>query len=288
MKNKAEEIEQEVEETYKTKVKDLKLVDPRNIVVEEGFNVRQDMGDIEALANSIVSIGLQVPLKAKKIHGSEKWKLIDGHRRMEAIQYAMNQGYELKFVDVVPFVGNEEDQLLTMIATGTGQKALNDVEQAECIRRLVDFHFSVREIAPKIGKSVPHVYMLLEISKMPKIVKNAISDGKISTYAVTDIIKSVEDKDENVIKEKVLEAISHAQKNAVDGKVKKATSKNLDAPKFSPSKSLKSFRKVLETDEFTQDNPRVAVVKEFINLLDTKSVEEIIEYFKSFDSSENK
>lgn len=283
MKEKSKEIEQEFEETHKTKVKDLKLVDPRNIVVEEGFNVRQDMGDIVALANSIISIGLQVPLKCKKIHGSEKWKLIDGHRRMEAIQYAMNQGHDVKYVDVMPFVGNEEDQLLTMIATGTGQKALNDIEQAECIRRLVGFHYSVHEIAPKIGKSVPHVYMLLNISKTPKVVKDAIADGKISAYAVTEIIKNTEDKDEDVIKEKVLEAVSHAQKNSVDGKVKKATAKNLDAPKVNATKNFKAFKKAVEGDEFSDDNDPISFIKPLLSMLETKSIEEIIEFYKTFN-----
>ena len=68
----------EIKETKKT---DILLVDPRNIIVVDGFNVRTDMGDIEALAGSIVELGLQVPLMGElPTHGRADGLGFKGHR----------------------------------------------------------------------------------------------------------------------------------------------------------------------------------------------------------------
>ena len=40
-------------ETNKTTKTDIYKIDPRNIVVKDGFNSREDFGDIDTLANQI-------------------------------------------------------------------------------------------------------------------------------------------------------------------------------------------------------------------------------------------
>src|SRR5690606_28568233 len=107
----------------KTSKTDIMLVDPQNILIV-GDNIRQDLGDIEALAESIREIGLQIPLKAKKVRGEDKFNLVDGHRRFTAIQHLISLGVDVGKVPVVPFSGNDEDRLITMLATGIGQKEL--------------------------------------------------------------------------------------------------------------------------------------------------------------------
>lgn len=103
-------------EILKTKKTDILSVDPRIIDVEDGFNVRQDMGDIEGLAHSIGQFGLQVPLKVVKVRGEERYRLIDGHRRLKAINLALTLGYSIPYVQVTLFNGNKEDEVFAMIA----------------------------------------------------------------------------------------------------------------------------------------------------------------------------
>jgi len=54
----------------KVKRKDLFMVPPHQIVIEEGFNARKDLGrkdgSFQALKDSIASIGIQVPLMVSK------------------------------------------------------------------------------------------------------------------------------------------------------------------------------------------------------------------------------
>ena len=72
-------------ETNKTKNTDLFLIDPRNIVVVDGFNVRRDF-DLDELKEQIKAKGVLNPLTViafKDDEGNEKYKLVDGERSFD-------------------------------------------------------------------------------------------------------------------------------------------------------------------------------------------------------------
>ena len=49
-------------ETNKTTKTDIYKIDPRNIVVKDGFNSREDFGDIDTLAKQIEENGILNPI----------------------------------------------------------------------------------------------------------------------------------------------------------------------------------------------------------------------------------
>ena len=212
-------------ETLKSKRKDMMLVDPKNIIVRDGFNIRHDLGDISSLMQSIQEFGLQVPIKAKKVHGTEQYEVIDGHRRMMAIYGLVELGVEFSYVEVAIFSGDESDKILSMLVTGTGQKPLTEFEQSEGIGRLVvDAGEKPETIAKKIGKSTPHVYHLLKIFHLPEKYKNKIRDGYISGYTMLEMFEKYS---EDELDEELELVISDAQRSSKNGEVKKATAKNM-------------------------------------------------------------
>ena len=74
-------------ESNATKRKDLFLIDPRNIVVEDGFNVRIDF-DLDELKEQIKANGVLNPITViafKDENGDEKYRLVDGERRYREI-----------------------------------------------------------------------------------------------------------------------------------------------------------------------------------------------------------
>jgi ParB/RepB/Spo0J family partition protein len=267
------EVKNEVVDVKATKNKDIMLVDPRNIIFNPD-NVRTDMGDLEELMTSIVEIGLQVSLKAKKVRGEDKYLLVDGHRRMKAILLALEKGYDIPFVEVMPYTGNNEDILFTMIVTGSGQKPLTDIEMAEAIKRLVSFHYKAEEIAKKIGKSVPQVYNYLTLANVPKEVKNLVHDGLISGSTVVKITR-VADNDEDVVG-MVKEAISDASKVS-DGKdkPKKATDKNV--AKLKANTPVQKINQLIVELEMREDkSEQVVFMIEFLSAVKTESVETLL------------
>lgn len=224
-----------METQNKTKKKDLLMVDPRNLVVADGFNVRTDMGDLNALKDSILDTGLQVPLKAKKVKGEEdKYQVIDGHRRLQAILMAIEEGNDIPYVEVINFTGNDEEQIVAMLVTGTGQKPLTEVEQGEAIKRLTNFGFKVEQLAKKMGKSTPTAYYLLKIANLPQKVKNLIQEGYCSGLLATEIYDDEEDQD--LAFSMLQMAIEEAQTRSKDGKPKKATKKDLENSEAKPKK----------------------------------------------------
>lgn len=56
-------------EIANTRRSDLFLIDHRNVLIEEGFNCREDYGDIEALAQSIITNGQLEPILVFKKRG---------------------------------------------------------------------------------------------------------------------------------------------------------------------------------------------------------------------------
>ena len=66
-----------------TKRTDIYNIDPRNVVVMDGFNVRRDF-DLDELKEQIKSKGVLNPISVipyKDKDGNEKYKLVDGERR---------------------------------------------------------------------------------------------------------------------------------------------------------------------------------------------------------------
>lgn len=226
----------------KTKKTDILLVDPSNIVIV-GDNIRQDMGDLESLADSIQETGLQIPLKAKKVRGEDKYALVDGHRRFAAINILIKRGVDVGRITVVPYTGNDEDRLVTMLATGIGQKELTPIEQSEGVKRLTQMQYAVDEIAKKIGKSVPYIYHLLKLAGAPKEVKNLVAKGKVSVNVVVDIIRQTENSEQQTeMVKKVVEA------SEANGRTK-ATNRDM-TKKPNPFQKLKELvSKIEEQDE---------------------------------------
>jgi ParB family chromosome partitioning protein len=185
-----------VEETLKTKKTDLLMIDPRNIVVEEGFNVRTDMGDIDALSQSIVEVGQLEPITVCKQRGTDKYILTDGHRRMAAILKAIENGKEIPYVRAIVSTGNVEDRIFAMVITGIGKKPLNSLEEGEAYKRLKAYGYDVKTIASKVGKSLPHIYNMLKLADVPQLVKQHISDGNISGNTVVTLLKDAKTADD--------------------------------------------------------------------------------------------
>jgi ParB family transcriptional regulator, chromosome partitioning protein len=232
------------EETLKTKKTDLLMIDPRNIIVEEGFNVRTDMGDIDGLSESIVEVGQLEPITVCKQRGTDKYILTDGHRRMAAINRAIEQGKNIPYVRAIVSTGNIEDRLFAMVITGIGKKALNSLEEGEAYKRLKAYGYEVKDIAAKVGKSLPHIYNMLKLADVPQQVKKYVTDGSISGNTVVGLLKDAKTAEDllRIVEEAVLASEVEQEVEVADGKTqtggkkKKATARHTGV--LSPMKKL--------------------------------------------------
>jgi ParB family chromosome partitioning protein len=261
MSNETATLEQDALKTKKT---DLLLIDPRNIVVEENFNVREDYGDIKGLAESITRSGQIEPVVVSKIRGTEQYVLTDGHRRMRAILKANEDGANIQYVKAIVSDGDVVHRLLTMVITGADKKPLNNLEEGEAYKRLKEAGVNPKDIAARVGKSFVHVYAMLKLADAPEQIKAHIRNGEISGSTVSKLMKGEYETVEELI-QIVEEAVLNAQiedeedvkagKKKEGAKPKKATARH--AGVMSPMKKLEAaldiaLEKEYESAEFLQ------------------------------------
>lgn len=211
------------------KRRDMLSVRPENLIIEENFNVRLDMGDIDSLAQSITESGLKTPLRVyRSEEDSSKFVVVNGHRRREAILKAIAKGASIEYVDVVvePRKYSVEARTLDLILTNDG-KSLRPIEEAIVFDRLKNYGWSHKQISEKSGRSLAQVYNLLDLSLAPQKIKNLIAADKISEGVVIAIMKSNKNPEEQIALVEEAVANAKAQAVATGGKEKKATAKHL-------------------------------------------------------------
>lgn len=276
----------------KTTRTDIFKIDPRNIYVPtfgEGFHFRNEnnYGDMDELMASIKENGVVTPLEVKRIkpspeNGNKEFEVVFGFRRMEAVLRLLAQDVEVPYVTSIVSSGNDEDRLFKLFASDTSQVHLNVVEQAEAVRQLHDVkNYSQQQIHVRIGKSIAFVYNLLALSRLPKKVKDQITEGGISTNAVLTIMRTVTDSE--TIGDVIKDTIKNAQRKATNGKVRKATAADVTVAtaktvKQNPFDKLKAVAETLKSEGVK--NSKTKLLDSLVATAQKGSVEDLTELFK--------
>ena len=228
-------------ETNVTKRTDIYSVDPRNVVVVENFNVRRDFA-LDELKEQIKAQGVLNPITVipfKDDDGNEKYRLVDGERRLRATLAAIDEGADIKRIKALflPRNTKEEDLLIEQMMRNEG-KNFTEYEQAIMFQRFRDkFGYTASEIAAKFCKSQTFVGRCLSLLELAPEIQEKIENGEISTGAVRQIVSSNKE-DEKAQIEAVQDAIADAKEKGN----KSASVKNLQGD----AKSQKDLKKVID------------------------------------------
>lgn len=210
---------------------DLYRIDPRVLVVKEGWNCRDvdfdpENADDLALALSIGATGVKEPLTVTWQDGQAV--ITNGHRRRAAALYAIEHfGAEIATVPVrtEDRHTSEADHVFSMIVRNSG-KPLSPIEQGRVFKRLVDLGWTEADIAKKSGLSTVWVRQLLELQAAPATVTDLVKEGKVSATLAAERLKKSKGDGEKVAEE-LAEAVEKAK---AEGK-ERATAKHLRKPK---------------------------------------------------------
>jgi ParB family chromosome partitioning protein len=179
-----------MEELNKTTKRDIFMVDPRNIFVEDGANTRTDYS-LDDIIDSIRENGVKVPLLCYKDKGEERYYVIAGHRRIMATHKLIAEGVDIARIPVMKMdKPSDIDRTVLMIVENDG-KPFTTYELAVTYKRLIDYGFTVTEIAKKIGKTASHVSQTLDILKLPQELKEEVKNNAISATMAKEVSKSV-------------------------------------------------------------------------------------------------
>jgi ParB/RepB/Spo0J family partition protein len=172
-----------------------------NVVVEDGFNVREDLTGIDELAKSIAINGQVTPGIGFKVRGTEQYVLTAGHRRFAAIKLANEKyGANITHMNVMAGSGDEKDRVTAMLLDGDASHSLTNEEMVKGISRLLDLGVSRKEVIDSlaISRSQAQKYNLVKAAEAPKAIQKMLEEGVISLAKVNEIQRATKDEDEQV------------------------------------------------------------------------------------------
>lgn len=254
--------------------RDVFYLDPAKIEIRDGFNVRTDLGDIESLAQSILENGVMQPLKGYrgKSKNPKNYIVTNGHRRLTAVRLLIERGHYSNSVDrpddsdkegkiFMPFIFesqgySDERRIFDMFILNDGKQLL-PIEQAEGIDRLLNYGYTIPEVAKKLGREPIYISNLHRLHNAPKKFKNLVGQDVISSTYAIKLMQEHEDFDE------IHELIEKARNNGGGSPKAKVTKK--DVAKVSGKfNSLSEFKKCVKAN--TENEPH-SHMKETFNLL---------------------
>jgi ParB/RepB/Spo0J family partition protein len=244
------------------------------IVVEDGFNVRHELVDIDSLAQSIAKEGQINPVIGYKVRGEEKFVLTAGHRRLAAIKLANEKyGAGITHINLMAGKNDEKSRVVTMLLDGEASKSLTTEEMVLGIARLLALGVSNKEIMASIaiGESQAQKYNLIKAAKAPEPIQAMLKNGDISVAGVNKLQRETKSEEELVVKAQ--EAVEKAKQK---GSTKATTG---TAGKDKVSADVAKLEEALSLADPT--TAKYAVLKAVVGKLKKKaSAEEIAKLLK--------
>ena len=175
-----------------TKRTDIYQIDPRNIVVVEGFNARKNF-DLDELKEQIRKVGVLnpitvIPFKDKET-GTEKYRLVDGELRYRAVMALLAEGEDIKRIKAMylPKGTKEEDLLIQQLLKNTG-KQFSEIEMAKLFNRFKEqWGYTQTEIADKFCKKASFVSRCMALLDLPAEIIEMMERGEISADTARQI-----------------------------------------------------------------------------------------------------
>ena len=227
------------EAMHGSKSSDLWKVAIDDFVVIEGFNARTKDDEYHATvreyADSMKANGVYqdkpLTVYVRRINGVSQICVIDGHRRLEGAKLAISEGYEITHFPAVtkPNGTSMEDLTISLVTSNTG-RSLKPYEVAVVCKRLIGLGMTESEIANRLSVSETQINNYLLLTASPKLIRDLVSNGKVSATLAIDTVKK-----HGVGASKVLsEAVSEAEASG-----KSRVTQKLVAPKAKATKPAK-------------------------------------------------
>lgn len=182
----------------KTTKSDIYKIDPRNIVVQDGFNSRTDFGDIDELAEQIKAQGILSPITVVPFtdeNGEEKYRLVDGERRYRATMKLIESGTDIARIPALYASKSltKEDLLAQQLIRNEG-KPFSEYEYGIAFRKFVDFGYTSKEISEKLGIKRWKVDSFLAHLNRDERVQKLMREGRITGVDVRHIYQATKDE----------------------------------------------------------------------------------------------
>ncbi len=163
-------------------------VKPSTLLIDEGWNPREDYGDMDALVAWIEKNGTeQLPPLTGYFKG-DRIVVKSGHRRHKAICIVSDRGAEL----LVPMIMEKKDysveRRVADVAKDNGGLNLKPWEKAKIVGRLTGFGWGEKRIVEELGWSLVWIRKLYALWNAPERVIKAVKGKEASATLVMEML----------------------------------------------------------------------------------------------------
>jgi ParB family chromosome partitioning protein len=159
---------------------------PVEFLIANRANPRRDFDSdqLDELTNSIREKGVMQPLLVRPTSDPDQFEIIAGERRWRAAQRA-----GLHDVPVVVREVDDKEALELAIIENVQRVDLNPLEEAQGYEQLIEqFSYTQQDLAQVIGKSRSHVANTLRLLKLPREVRDMVTNGQLTAGPARTLI----------------------------------------------------------------------------------------------------
>ena len=168
--------------------------------LDRSHNIRQDLGDIDELTESIHQVGVLTPITITaadpvEVEGVEApplvtpWIVVAGHRRVAAAETAGMSRIPALVVDFE----SVEYRLVATLVENLIRHDLDPVDEAHGFLRLIDAGWSQDQIAVRVTRSKAHISKRLRLLALPPEVAVKVRDGSVTLDHAYQLARLVDD-----------------------------------------------------------------------------------------------
>lgn len=163
---------------------------PLYLIETDPANLRGDVGDIDDLVASMREVGLLQPVTVRIEPGSDRYRIVTGHRRYAAAQH-------LGWTTIKAVVRGEPMPPLAVLEAmffeNTARRNMDPVAEARALRAI--FHArrfgSLPQLAIHVGRSLPWVSDRMKLLDLPGDVQDRLSAGDMTLRESTDRARQI-------------------------------------------------------------------------------------------------
>jgi len=148
---------------------------PTKLLRSNSQSLRENLGDLSELKNSVVEHGLLQPILVRPIE--DGYEIVAGHRRAEACR-------ELYWRKIPCYIASLSDKeaFEASLVENIQRQTLNALEESIAFKKYVDnFGWGgVSDLARRIGKSPSYVSHSIKLLDLPAAVKDLINSQKLT------------------------------------------------------------------------------------------------------------
>lgn len=229
---------------------------------------RSELGNIQELESSIREKGILEPILVRR--KNNRFEIIAGERR-----YVASKNIGLKEVPCIEMNVSDNEAMELALVENMQRKDLDVFEEAEGLKALADtYGYNHEQIAKKIGKARSTITEIINISKIPKDLRNLCAEFNIKSRGTLIEIAKQKNKDD------MYRLITHVKQRELKREDTRDLSKQLKGTITKPEKYVYNYQKKDKTCRVKIEFKKSKVTKEeIISLLEEMIKKLKVRYF---------